>query len=349
MTNHRPRTMDEKQKRDEALNLADFKVDDIMRVPADELQAETAEDFGDPAFLAEEFDAIARPVMSRHGGKVDQREAAPVVSLQPVPPVAPSLPAPAKPSPTPPRRFPRAAFAAPATWLAVPLRHRAFTGAIAALLLVVALAPGLYSRLADRPSAPIVAASKDDPPMGLPAPLPAPPAQPATAADPVSSDAANRGTAAPAAAPTAPPFAVARPTPAPPAPAGASDRSLPPPASLAARGAAPQATAAEPAAAPSAPAPLQREAAAKSRIADGNGFVVQLSAARSEAEAQSTFQALKSKYAVLEGREPIIRRKDQGKRASYAVQVGPFESQQAAEQLCRRVKNAGGNCFTTRN
>jgi cell division septation protein DedD len=231
----------------------------------------------------------------------------------------------------------------------VPLRHRAFTGAIAALLLVVALAPGLYSRLADRPSAPIVAASKDDPPMGLPAPLPAPPAQPATAADPVSSDAANRGTAAPAAAPTAPPFAVARPTPAPPAPAGASDRSLPPPASLAARGAAPQATAAEPAAAPSAPAPLQREAAAKSRIADGNGFVVQLSAARSEAEAQSTFQALKSKYAVLEGREPIIRRKDQGKRASYAVQVGPFESQQAAEQLCRRVKNAGGNCFTTRN
>jgi hypothetical protein len=76
MTNHRPRTMDEKQKRDEALNLADFKVDDIMRVPADELQAETAEDFGDPAFLAEEFDAIARPVMSRHGGKVDQREAA---------------------------------------------------------------------------------------------------------------------------------------------------------------------------------------------------------------------------------------------------------------------------------
>ena len=78
--------------------------------------------------------------------------------------------------------------------------------------------------------------------------------------------------------------------------------------------------------------------------------MVQLSASKSEAEAQSTLRALKSKYAVLEGREPTVRRKDQGKRGVfYAVQVGPFETQQAAEQLCARVKAAGGSCFATKN
>jgi cell division septation protein DedD len=46
----------------------------------------------------------------------------------------------------------------------------------------------------------------------------------------------------------------------------------------------------------------------------------------------------------------MIRRKDQGKRGVfYAVQVGPFETQQAAEQLCARVKAAGGSCFATKN
>jgi len=94
----------------------------------------------------------------------------------------------------------------------------------------------------------------------------------------------------------------------------------------------------------------ERQAAAKSVLAEGSGFVVQLSASKSEAEAQSTLRALKSKYAVLEGREPMVRRKDQGKRGVfYAVQVGPFETQQAAEQLCARVKAAGGSCFATKN
>ena len=40
MTNDRPHTMDEKRKRDAALNLADFKVDDIASAPGDQLLAE---------------------------------------------------------------------------------------------------------------------------------------------------------------------------------------------------------------------------------------------------------------------------------------------------------------------
>ena len=46
----------------------------------------------------------------------------------------------------------------------------------------------------------------------------------------------------------------------------------------------------------------------------------------------------------------MIWRKDQGKRGVfYAVQVGPFASQDDAQQLCEQLKAAGGTCFTTRN
>jgi cell division septation protein DedD len=139
-------------------------------------------------------------------------------------------------------------------------------------------------------------------------------------------------------------------------PAGgvAQDRPVPPPrASAAPRALAPRSTAATelPAAPPAAAqAPVQAPAAAKSRLAEGGGFVVQLSASKSEAGAQSTFRALKSKYAVLGARELVIRRKDQGKRGvSYAVQVGPFESRDDAEQLCEHLKAAGGSCFIAKN
>src|SRR5260221_384815 len=77
---------------------------------------------------------------------------------------------------------------------------------------------------------------------------------------------------------------------------------------------------------------------------------VELSAPRTAAEAQSILQALKSKYAVLKGHEPVIRRKDEGQRGViYAVQLGPFESRDDADQLCNQLKTAGGICFVTRN
>ena len=48
----------------------------------------------------------------------------------------------------------------------------------------------------------------------------------------------------------------------------------------------------------------------------GGGYVVQLSAQKSEAEAQAAFRAMQAKYAALGGQQPLIRRKDQGERAS---------------------------------
>ena len=79
---------------------------------------------------------------------------------------------------------------------------------------------------------------------------------------------------------------------------------------------------------------------------EAGGFVVQLSAGRSEPEAQAAFRTMQAKYSVLSGRQPLIRRKDQGDRGIfYAAQVGPFGVKSDADELCETLKSAGGTCF----
>jgi cell division septation protein DedD len=91
-----------------------------------------------------------------------------------------------------------------------------------------------------------------------------------------------------------------------------------------------------------------REAA--TRGIEAGGFVVQLSAQRSEPEAQTEFRTMQAKYSVLSGRQPLIRRKDQGERGIfYAAQVGPFGVKSDADQLCETLKSAGGRCFVQKN
>ena len=83
---------------------------------------------------------------------------------------------------------------------------------------------------------------------------------------------------------------------------------------------------------------------------ESGGYVVQLGAMRSEAEAQTVFRQMQAKYPVLSGRQPLIRRKDQGERGIFfATQVGPFGAKSEADQLCGEVKAAGGSCFTQKN
>ena len=92
------------------------------------------------------------------------------------------------------------------------------------------------------------------------------------------------------------------------------------------------------------------EATTRAIEAGGFGFVVQLSALRSEPEAQAAFRAMQAKYSVLNGRQPLIRRKDQGERGIfYAAQVGPFAVKSDADQLCETLKSAGGTCFVQKN
>lgn len=105
------------------------------------------------------------------------------------------------------------------------------------------------------------------------------------------------------------------------------------------------------AAAPSAPVSLRPAAVpAAAPAATGSGFMVQLGAPGSEAEARSSFASLQRRYAdQLAGESPTIRRADLGNgRTVYRLRVGPFSSEDAA-QKCEALKAAGGQCFVARN
>jgi hypothetical protein len=129
--------------------------------------------------------------------------------------------------------------------------------------------------------------------------------------------------------PVAPPLAAAPPSPAPAAPAkqpgGRAKQGAGQPVALAdapARGAAPT-----------------------------GGYVVQLSAQRSEEEAIASFKALATKYAAVFGdRQPLIKRADLGEKGVYyRANVGPFPTQDQANHFCSNLKIAGGQCIVQKN
>jgi hypothetical protein len=85
--------------------------------------------------------------------------------------------------------------------------------------------------------------------------------------------------------------------------------------------------------------------------AAGGGYVVQVSSQRSEAEAQTSFRSLQSKFpSQLGDREGIVRRADLGpKGIFYRAMVGPFGSAGDADQFCNGLKAAGGQCIVQKN
>ena len=70
--------------------------------------------------------------------------------------------------------------------------------------------------------------------------------------------------------------------------------------------------------------------------AEAGHYVVQVSAQRSESEAEASFRSLQAKYpGVLGGRQPLINRADKGdKGIYYRAQIGPFVTIDEANQLC---------------
>jgi hypothetical protein len=90
-------------------------------------------------------------------------------------------------------------------------------------------------------------------------------------------------------------------------------------------------------------------ARATPRTGESGMWVVQLSAEKTEAEAQSAFRVTQTKYSVLGSYQPLIRKKDQGERGVfYAAQVGPL-ARDEANQLCETLKSAGASCYIQRN
>src|SRR6266511_4408262 len=152
------------------------------------------------------------------------------------------------------------------------------------------------------------------------------------------------GQAAPAQAPAA---TAPRQAATPPAPKAAPARNGP--ISLDAQG--------EPAAAPAtrtrtaAAPPIATRAAPETTESTLDGFMVQLSSQKSEAEAQSSFRSLQAKFPnELSGLAPVVRRADLGsKGVFYRTMVGPFASAQEASQFCANYKAAGGQCVVPNN
>src|SRR5215510_13153436 len=89
-------------------------------------------------------------------------------------------------------------------------------------------------------------------------------------------------------------------------------------------------------------------AAAKTAV---DGYVVQVSARRSKADAQASIRSLQAKFPrQLGGRTAIVQRADLGaKGIYYRAVVGPFASVGEADQFCGSLKAAGGQCSIQRN
>ncbi len=81
----------------------------------------------------------------------------------------------------------------------------------------------------------------------------------------------------------------------------------------------------------------------------GGGWVVQLSAPRTEADARSEVTRLKNKYAdTLGGADIGIHKAEIKGETIYRVRASGYAKAEAAA-LCAKLKAAGGDCFITRN
>ena len=77
-----------------------------------------------------------------------------------------------------------------------------------------------------------------------------------------------------------------------------------------------------------------------------------MSAQRTEAEAQSSYQSLQSKYpSVLGSRNANIKRVDLGDKGGvfFRAQVGSFATSEQATAFCNSLKDAGGQCIVQKN
>jgi hypothetical protein len=108
-----------------------------------------------------------------------------------------------------------------------------------------------------------------------------------------------------------------------------------------------------PNAAPPAPrsAAPQRTAAAAAPATVAGNYAVQVSAQRSEEEAQAAFRTLQGKFpGQLGNRQSFIKRVDLGEKGIYfRAMVGPFADSGQASALCSSLKAAGGSCLIQKN
>lgn len=145
-----------------------------------------------------------------------------------------------------------------------------------------------------------------------------------------------------------------------------ADTSAPPPAPRAAAptpSVAPRVTQTAPASTGNGPIALTPQSAAPatdnrpkvasiaSSSAGAAGSYVQVSSQKTEADAQTSFKAIQSKYSeILGSKSATIRRADLGEKGVfYRALVGPFGTTDEAATFCVNLKAAGGQCIVQRN
>ena len=99
-------------------------------------------------------------------------------------------------------------------------------------------------------------------------------------------------------------------------------------------------------------APLATSPAAVSSAApSGGGYSVQVTSQRSEAEAQTSFRELQSKFpGQLGSHHATIHRADLGDKGTYyRALIGPYSSAEGAAAMCSSLKAAGGSCIVQKN
>lgn len=91
------------------------------------------------------------------------------------------------------------------------------------------------------------------------------------------------------------------------------------------------------------PAPVRQTPATQS------DWVVQVASLRSQAEAESTYQSIQSRHALLSRYTADIVRVDLAEKGIYyRARVSGLGSKADADDVCRRLKAAGQACFVTR-
>jgi hypothetical protein len=81
------------------------------------------------------------------------------------------------------------------------------------------------------------------------------------------------------------------------------------------------------------------------------GYLVQVSSQRTEADAHASYRMLQARFPELLGNRPVIvRRADLGdKGVFYRAQIGPFASGEQAQDMCNSLRAAGGQCLVQKN
>jgi cell division septation protein DedD len=77
-----------------------------------------------------------------------------------------------------------------------------------------------------------------------------------------------------------------------------------------------------------------------------SGYLLQLTASRSEEEARQLWQQVSGQHKEFAGRQPLIEKTDIGNLGTfYRLQIGPFPDKGESLKLCNELKQSGVDCF----